>query len=95
MSNFNKFRKKPIVISAYQWTPDESLEQMPPAPSRLLRNKTNWRGRHVGWELKTLEGWYTLTPGDWLICGIADEWYPCKPDIFDATYEAMSDDSHY
>ena len=81
-----KFRKKPIVIDAYQWLPDENQEQMPPAPDYLLRARTRF-GRHIGWELKTLEGWYVLTPGDYLICGIKGEWYPCKPDVFHATYE--------
>ena len=84
-----KFRKKPIVISAYQWNPDEGQEQMPPAPSDLLRNKLNWLGRHIGWELKTPEGWCPLTPGDWLICHIAGEWYPCKSDIFEQTYDPI------
>lgn len=83
-----KYRKKPVVIWAEQWLPDEGQEQMPPAPSDLLRNKLKY-GRHIGWELKTLEGWYTLTPGDFLICGVQDEWYPCKPDIFEATYEPV------
>lgn len=86
-----RFRKKPIVIHAYQWVPDENQEQMPPAPSDLLRSKLSFWGRHMGWELKTLEGWYTLTPKDWLICGIKGEWYPCKPDIFEATYEWVND----
>lgn len=82
-----KFRKKPVVISAYQWHGGVNQEQMPPAPSDLLRRKTSFWGHHLGWELETLEGWYTLTPKDWLICGIAGEWYPCKPDIFEATYD--------
>ena len=39
-----------------------------------------------GW-MDTLEGGHTVCPGDWIIRGIAGEMYPCKPDIFDATYE--------
>ena len=85
----NLYRKRPIKVHAYQWTPDENQEQMPPAPSDLLRSKLNRWGHHIGWELETLEGWYTLTPGDWLICGIKGEWYPCKPDIFEATYDSV------
>jgi len=77
-----KFRKKPIVIEAIQWM---GGEQIPPAPSKLLRKK---RKR---WEVKTLEGWYKLTPLDWIICGIKGEFYPCKPDIFEQTYEAVDD----
>lgn len=78
-----KYRKRPIEIEAWQWVGDQKQMPVPPAPSRLL--KQNWRGR---WLLKTLEGWFVLTPGDWIICGIAGEFYPCKPNIFAATYEA-------
>ena len=41
-----------------------------------------------GW-IDTLEGGYTVCPGDWIITGIAGERYPCKPGIFDATYEPV------
>jgi len=84
-----KYRKKPIVIEAWQWMPDENQEQMPPAPSHLLKSRLSFWGIHKGWKLKTLEGWYMLTPGDYLICGVKGEWYPCKPDIFDLTYEPV------
>lgn len=39
-----------------------------------------------GW-IDTLEGGHTVCPGDWIITGVQGERYPCKPDIFDATYE--------
>jgi hypothetical protein len=42
-----------------------------------------------GW-IDTLEGGHTACPGDWIITGIAGEKYPCKPDIFDATYEPVT-----
>jgi hypothetical protein len=41
-----------------------------------------------GW-IDTLEGGHIVCPGDWIITGVNDEYYPCKPDIFDATYEAI------
>lgn len=79
-----KFRKKPVVIEAVRW---RGGEQIPPAPSHLLRRA--WlSGR---WELSTLEGWYKLTPGDWIIRGVKGEYYPCKPDIFAATYERVEE----
>jgi len=37
--------------------------------------------------IPTLEGDHTAQPGDWIICGVAGEFYPCKPDIFEMTYE--------
>ena len=43
-----------------------------------------------GW-IDTLEGGHTVCPGDWIITGVAGERYPCKPDIFDATYSPVSD----
>ncbi|WP_182360570.1 hypothetical protein [Tomitella gaofuii] len=43
-----------------------------------------------GW-IDTLEGGHTVCPGDWIITGVAGEFYPCKPDIFAATYEEATD----
>lgn len=40
--------------------------------------------------IKTLEGWHEVSFGDWIIKGISGELYPCKPDIFDATYERVN-----
>jgi hypothetical protein len=40
-------------------------------------------------EIRTKEGTMIADPGDWIICGIQGEFYPCKPDIFDATYEEV------
>ena len=43
---------------------------------------------HHGW-IDTLEGGHIVCPGDWIITGIKGEYYPCKPDIFDVTYEKV------
>lgn len=43
-----------------------------------------------GW-IDTLEGGHNVCPGDWIITGIKGEYYPCKPDIFEATYEPVSE----
>jgi hypothetical protein len=43
-----------------------------------------------GW-IDTLEGGHIVCPGDWIITGVKGEHYPCKPDVFAATYEAASD----
>lgn len=50
--------------------------------------KTKWHFH--GW-IDTLEGGHTVCPGDWIIKGVQGEFYPCKPDIFEATYEAVDD----
>ena len=81
-----KFRKKPVVIEAVQWTgTDESFELI----GDLAYNGT----RHVQWigdklEIPTLEGLMTASLNDWIIKGVSGEIYPCKPDIFEMTYEA-------
>ena len=95
--NAIKFRKKPVVIEAYQWKESDALN---------LRGKgwPNWlvaakRCAEDGADqivtqsfdgyatIKTLEGEMRADIGDWIIRGINGELYPCKPDIFAATYE--------
>ena len=44
--------------------------------------------------IRTLEGEMTATQGDWIIKGVKGEFYPCKPDIFAATYEPADADDH-
>lgn len=72
-----KFRKKPIVIEATQWFKDGDHPKVQCSP---------WNGRVF---IDTLEGDHTVTPGDWIITGVKGEHYPCKPDIFEMTYEAV------
>jgi len=85
-----KFRKKPVVIDAWNWNGDsKSLdgldEAFGPEPRPIVR---------VGETLKidTLEGQQlACSPGDWVIRGVKGEFCPCKPDIFAATYEAVGE----
>lgn len=72
-----KFRKKPVVIEAVQFEGQD-------LPAGVMREP----GAANGY-IDTLEGRMAVTPGDWVITGIKGELYPCKPDIFDATYEAV------
>jgi hypothetical protein len=76
-----KFRKKPVVIEATQWFKDGDH------PAVRAWDK----GGHVypnGTPLiDTLEGELRVSPGDWIITGVKGEHYPCKPDIFAATYD--------
>lgn len=44
-------------------------------------------------DVKTLEGMVTAIPNDWIIKGIKGEFYPCKPDIFEATYEPVAEEN--
>lgn len=81
-----KFRKKPVVVEAEQWVPIEGsdLYPMPPVNSGHLRRRGIFRPR---WEVLTPEGWVRISPGDYAVCGVSEDWYPCKPDIFEKTYE--------
>lgn len=86
-----KFRKKPVVIEAWQF---EGHPGSYPQPT-WFRDAID-RG-DVGYEsappqaftIKTLEGHMRADVGDWIIRGVKGELYPCKPDIFAATYEPV------
>lgn len=74
------FRKRPIVIEATQFFRDR---QPWPAGVKLGAYE------HKGPCIETLEGTMAVSEGDWIITGVKGERYPCKPDIFAATYEAV------
>lgn len=96
-----RFRKKPVVIEATQWfakgdhqsvlecyfDTDGRIRWAPGDPQEI-----NVYGCVRRAAIKTLEGWHEVTPGDWIITGIKGEHYPCKPDIFAATYETAEYD---
>lgn len=77
-----KFRKKPVVIEAMRYDGNNAIEIM--AWAKLPEISEDLLG---GIEIKTLEGTMKAGVGDWVIKGIKGEFYPCKPDIFAATYE--------
>jgi hypothetical protein len=79
-----KFRKKPVVIEATQWFKKGDHPAVTRHPSRLPREEG------YGW-CHTLEGGHVVTPGDWIITGVKGEHYPCKPDIFEMTYERVEE----
>ena len=80
-----KYRKKPVVIEAWQWTPHDKGEEIP-----MWLVMSNYElGPEDGLLIKTLEGTMRADPGDWIIRGVKGELYPCKPDIFAATYDPV------
>ena len=97
-----KYRKKPIVIEAIQYNDNEYADK----PWTFRGSAPEWLREAVGakevtahingdfWELhiKTLEGVMCCDAGDWIIQGVKGELYPCKPDIFKATYESVTCD---
>jgi hypothetical protein len=89
-----KFRKKPVVIEAVQWTGNNLREIIDFAGLHPSANKWTWDEytevvRTEGLKIFTLEGSHMATVGDWIIKGVKGEFYPCKPDIFEQTYEPV------
>ena len=84
-----KYRKKPVVIEAVQVT-DATFDAPHPNPEHIPGLLYDPVRRVV--EIDTLEGTMTARVGDWIIKGIKGEFYPCKPDIFAATYERADAD---
>jgi len=93
-----KYRKKPVVVEAEQWfKPGDAgiSETMPAKPGQLGVAPVC---PHCGaaWDMhgriQTPEGSMAICPGDWVITGVKGERYPCKPDIFDQTYELIEPD---
>lgn len=90
-----KFRKKPVVIEAMQFDgSDESAHEIQDwAESCCSFNDLVKAVACKGEDfmlVHTLEGTMRAQPGDWIIRGVQGEFYPCKPDIFAATYEEAS-----
>lgn len=82
------FRKKPVVIEAFQLP--AAGEDVPEEFHQWCAKVgfDNWTSeRDESLAIQTLEGIMTASPSDWIIKGVKGEFYPCKPDIFTATYE--------
>jgi len=79
-----KFRKKPVVIEAEQFFPNRR-----PWPDGIYA-RTEADLDAFEYMIDTLEGdRHIVSPGDWIITGVKGEKYPCKPDIFEQTYEPV------
>lgn len=86
----SQFRKKPVVIEAHQWDPTDALTSLPAWLAAYVSANPTLFDELVGaMGIRTLEGTRMAEPGDWIIRGVKGEMYPCKPDIFAATYEPV------
>lgn len=84
-----RYRKKPVVIEAMQVPPyDEPYTEEFMEFTMSGKTPVSFIGDVI---IETLEGMMTARPGDWLIKGVQGEMYPCKPDIFEETYEAVEE----
>lgn len=77
-----KYMKKPVVIEALQWTGD-NIDELAEFMGELFLVV----GQDEKIRIHTLEGPIWANLGDYIIRGVQDEYYPCKPDIFALTYE--------
>ena len=84
-----KFRKKPVVIEAMQLTSENRDEVMNFVTSNNCY--PDFEGREPILKIQTLEGDMTAKLGDWIIKGVNGEFYPCKNDIFEKTYEQVEE----
>jgi hypothetical protein len=97
--SMSKFRKKPVVISAERFL---GCDQLTREPGSVIERSSYvaYAGLHgqetcstcgarldQHIEIPTLEGSHLACPGDWILEGVKGEFYPCKPDIFELTYE--------
>ena len=84
-----RFRKRPLEVDAIQFTGDNAFEVWAfMGCEDLVSNMELQATDHP--VIETLEGNMTLTPGNWLIRGLAGEYYPCRQDVFETTYEPVA-----
>jgi len=90
-----KYRKKPVIIEAVQIDKRMDITSPEWLAQAIQENKVILHGmgkftRDEPWvEIHTLEGIMRGNRGDYIICGVKGELYPCKPDVFKATYEEV------
>ena len=90
-----KYRKKPIVIEAIQWTGDNLFDvaawmnDIPNSGWKVVHYEEGKAVYRI--EISTLEGTMTAGKGDYIIKGIKGELYPCKADIFEASYDEVEE----
>lgn len=85
-----KYIKKPIVIDAIQFDGSiKSYDEIEKVYGKVVSGQCSGGINSLVIEIKTLEGLMTARAGDYIIKGVAGEIYPCKPDIFEKTYEEV------
>ena len=88
-----KARKKPVEITAVQWDGTylglNDIEVAFPELRTVARSFHEESNVVDFWEIATLEGKHKVSPKDWIIKGVKGEFYPCKSDIFDLTYDIV------
>jgi len=81
-----KYRKKPVGIEAIQWLGDNTEEVID-----FCEGKAHYIPRSCYLEIDTLEGQMRAVPGNFIVRGVKGEYYPCRGDIFEETYERVEE----
>lgn len=84
-----RFRKKPVVVEAIQWKGYQVNEEEVRKFVGKGRKMYVYGSHYEKLSIPTLEGRHEASIGDWIIKGVKGEFYPCKPDIFEKTYEKV------
>ena len=84
-----KYRKKPVIIEAIKYQSEIGNNRVMNWLAQNSANVKDWLFHDNEIIIPTLEGNMKVTDGDWIIRGVKGEFYPCKPDIFLATYEEV------
>ena len=89
-----RYRKRPVVVEARQFEVDNGLVGAAELMDWICEGGTYAKLRNIdmdngGIVITTIEGEMVARPSDWIIKGVAGEFYPCKPEIFAATYDAV------
>lgn len=87
----NKYRKKPVEIEALQYKKG-NIHRVMSWIEKFVKHNSEviaYNNKSNNYEIKTLEGNHTVSEGDYIIKGVKGEFYPCKPDIFEQTYEKV------
>ena len=88
-----KYRKKPVVIEAFQFTSGSVIPKW--FEEAVIWGRAMMGFNNDGWfaDINTLEGVMHVSDGDYIIRGVRGELYPCKPDIFKNTYEPVEENN--
>lgn len=87
-----KYKKKPVIIEALQFKSDMSVKDLNDLIDFIgMRNIVDIGRDNLYLTIRTLEGNMIASPGDYIIKGIQGEFYPCKPDIFEQTYDKVEE----
>lgn len=84
-----QYRKKPVVVETVRWAGVGDTNRVMNWLAQQNANVGGWTFHDTDISIPTLEGTMKALPGDWIIRGVAGEFYPCRDNIFTVTYEPV------